>query len=943
MSLRRPALLLLALCCAASVRAEDVPTVGSVTKNNGLEKNGRFIVKTPDILRVEPSAPVAPDPRRAIAHYDRVIAIEAAAPEVRAEAMRRAAYLRIELADGGESADPAELRKAVAIYRQLLRELPDDRANDLAVYQLARAYQLLGDNEAAIAELRELDRRYPQSTLVADARFRAAELLYARARYAEAEPLYRAVVAAGASPYFAPARYKLGWSLYQQERYADALPVFLAILDDALPAAADDPRTALALVDRRQAEFAGDALRVSGLSFAALGGGTAMNRYFVQHGEPRFSTLLYRTLAATLLDKRRYTDAAEVDLAFVERHPRHALAPDFEQGAIAALEAGDFTEPAMAAKARYVQHYTPGTAYWTGAAPPEPVLAQLRAHLDALGRYHQARAQALPAGDAQKQPEFLAAADWYRQRLALDPAGAPSTETAMLYADALYDGGRTPDAAAQYMKVAYEQPGPRAAEAAYAAVQAWQRNAQEVAPASRPAALKESIAASEKLAAQFPAHPQRGAVLTRASQDLYEIHEDARAIAVAQGLLDGRPPLTATQRRELLTVLADARYAQKDYAKAEGAYVALLRELPPDEPQRSALGERLATSVYRQAEAARDAGDLRAAAVAFQRVGALVPEASIRTSADYDATAALMALKDWPAAEAALEAFRARSPQSPLLAEADKKLAYAYEQDGKPGLAADAYLRIARRDTEAPDVRRDAAWQAALLYDQGRMSAAAARAYEASVSDFAQPLDRGLQARRRLADIARDTLGDEAAYRRWLQALVELDARAGAARTAHSQQMAAQALLETGRLDAAAARALALSAPVTRSLPRRKQASEAAIASLLRAAQQGDAETTTAATYEIGSVYRDFGRALLDSERPAKLQGEALEQYQILLEEQADPFEEKAISAYEVNLGRLRQGVWNEWVRRSAASLTELAPARYGKHEMRDDHYEALP
>ena len=65
-------------------------------------------------------------------------------------------------------------------------------------------------------------------------------------------------------------------------------------------------------------------------------------------------------------------------------------------------------------------------------------------------------------------------------------------------------------------------------------------------------------------------------------------------------------------------------------------------------------------------------------------------------------------------------------------------------------------------------------------------------------------------------------------------------------------------------------------------------------------------------------------------------------EYELLLEEQADPFEVKAIQAHEANLGRMRQGVWNDWIRRSASALMELAPGRYGKNDQRDALYDSL-
>ncbi|WP_051277807.1 tetratricopeptide repeat protein [Solimonas flava] len=940
--IRRIGLALLCLTAALPARADEPPTVGSVTRNNGLQENGRFIVRTPGILRVETSAPVAPDAVRAIAHYDRLIALDGVDPALRAEAMRRAAYLRVRRFDQGQ-ADAAELQQAIALYRRLLAEHPQDPANDLALYQLARAEQIAGDSEAAITALRRLGAEHPQSTLVADARFRAAELLYLARRYDEAEPLYAAVVAQGSgTPYFVPARGKYGWTLYQQGRYEAALPVLLAILDSDLPPGTlEDPKTALAAVDRRKGDFAADALNLAGRSFAALGGGAAMNAYFAQRGDPRFSTLLYAALGGALLEQRRYHDAARVYAAFIERHPQHRLAPDFQQRVIAAYEGGGFAEPTIVAQEVYVERYSPGAPYWNGAAPPAAVLDALRADLDDLGRWHQARAQRLPASEAAaRQAGFLAAAEWYRRRLALEAPGETAAAIAMLRADALYDGGRTREAAQAYEQVAYERPNARSAEAAYAAVQAWQRLGTELPPAQRPEALRASIAATQRFADAYAEHPQWSAALTRGAQDLYEIGDEAQAVAVAQRTLTaGRA--TPAQRVELYGVVAAAQFAQRDYAQAETAYVALLRESALPAEARSAASEQLAAAVYRQGEAARAGGDLRGAARHFQRVGALVPDARIRATAEYDAAAALMGLQDWHAAAAALETFRSRYPQHALSAEADKKLAYAYEQDAQPAAAAEVYRRVAARDGETPALRRDAAWQAALLYDRAQQTAAAVQAYEACLDAYPQPLERSLQARRRLADLARDAQDDEGRYRHWLQTLVAVDA--GAAHNAQTALMAAQANLELGRLDAEAARRIALAAPIARNLTRRQQASETAIAALLRAAGSDDAEITTAATYEIGAVYRDFGSALLDSERPAKLQGDALEQYQILLEEQADPFEQKSIEAHAANLQRARQGLWNEWIRRSAASLTELAPARYGKHELREDRYEALP
>ena len=72
------------------------------------------------------------------------------------------------------------------------------------------------------------------------------------------------------------------------------------------------------------------------------------------------------------------------------------------------------------------------------------------------------------------------------------------------------------------------------------------------------------------------------------------------------------------------------------------------------------------------------------------------------------------------------------------------------------------------------------------------------------------------------------------------------------------------------------------------------------------------------------------------------LDADALEQYDILLEEQAYPFEEKAIELFRVNTDRAADGVYDEWVRKSFEAMASLMPGRYAKLERSEDVVTAL-
>jgi tetratricopeptide (TPR) repeat protein len=84
----------------------------------------------------------------------------------------------------------------------------------------------------------------------------------------------------------------------------------------------------------------------------------------------------------------------------------------------------------------------------------------------------------------------------------------------------------------------------------------------------------------------------------------------------------------------------------------------------------------------------------------------------------------------------------------------------------------------------------------------------------------------------------------------------------------------------------------------------------------------------------MAELYRTLGRDLLASERPKKLSAEEREQFDALLEEQANPFEEQAIAIHEVNAKRTVDGIYDESVRKSFTALAELSPARYAKTEL---------
>ena len=116
-----------------------------------------------------------------------------------------------------------------------------------------------------------------------------------------------------------------------------------------------------------------------------------------------------------------------------------------------------------------------------------------------------------------------------------------------------------------------------------------------------------------------------------------------------------------------------------------------------------------------------------------------------------------------------------------------------------------------------------------------------------------------------------------------------------------------------------------LTAPLKKSLVAKRKALETALAATRRAAEYQVAEVTTAATYEMAELYRTLAKDLLASERPKKLKGEELEQYDALLEEQVVPLRGAGDRDPRAQRRARQDGVYDDRCARASA-LAELKP-----------------
>ena len=162
---------------------------------------------------------------------------------------------------------------------------------------------------------------------------------------------------------------------------------------------------------------------------------------------------------------------------------------------------------------------------------------------------------------------------------------------------------------------------------------------------------------------------------------------------------------------------------------------------------------------------------------------------------------------------------------------------------------------------------------------------------------------------------------------------MKVDAAAGPERTARTRTLAGRSALVLAEPLVAECVAVKLHQPFEASLQEKKRRMDAAIDAMDGLVEYEIADVTAAATFYMAETYLDFSRALNESERPADLQPDEVEEYTQALETEAFPFEEKAITFHQKNLEMMHAGVYNPWTEKSLNKLVELVPGRYARSE----------
>lgn len=757
--------------------------------------------------------------------------------------------------------------------------------------------------------------------------FQLAESLYEREQYREAGGVYGEIIKAGASSaFFELAMYKRGWSMFKQGLYKDALEDFIAMLDYKQLQGYD--------FDQDDNKRMQDTYRAISLCFYYLGGAKYVAEHFEKIGHRMYEPSIYSNLSEYYLDKRRYKDAANAYNVLLERYPTHKDSPYFGIRVIEIYRKGGLVKLVVEAKKKFVSTYGLRSLYWAHFDINEypAVRSFLKTNLIDLARHFHALYQNKLLKNL-KDENSQESLYWYRKFLDDFPDEDEASKVNYQLAGLLLELGNYSDAAIEYEKAAYSYPRfEDSGEAGYAAVYAYREYLKKVPKAEISLVKKEIFRSSFSFVETFPEHKKAVLILSAAADDLYVMKDYEAAIRTGRMLLANFPNAEPKLQRAAWIVVAHALFDSANYKDAEEGYMQALALTGTKDKSRVNLTANLAASIYKQGEKARKLEDHKTASDHFLRIGKVAPTPSIVSVAEYDGAASLMALKQWADAADVLVSFRKNYPKHKLLPEVTKKLAVIYMEDGKSLLAAMELERI-EKETDDDDIRREVLIMAAEQYGESGDRSRALKNYQKLLDKFPEPIEKAIEVRHTMAVMYKEH-GEHKEYIAQLEQIVKTDSNGGKGRTDRTRYLAAQSALVLVEPLLKEYRNISLVQPLKKSLNKKKKQMAAAIKAYSSLVDYHVGDVTAAATYNLAEIYFDFGHSLMESIRPSNLDEHELEQYELVLEEQAYPFEEKAINVHEKNMELLGVGVYNEWIDRSIARLAELIPTRYNKSEI---------
>ena len=827
----------------------------------------------------------------------------------------------------------AKLNRTIELLSTALRDYPDHENSDKTLYQLAKAYDQQGDSDNSHASLEKLAEKHPKSKYFIESQFRLAENAFSKRDYALAEDRYTDVIGSKKQTvFYQKSLYKRGWARFKQAFYFEAIDDFFQAVNlnefDEYPTLSGSKK-----------ELFNEYFRAIALSFSYMEGAKSIQYHFKENPDFKHLYPIYRHLSNIYLREERNSDAVTTLQYFAQHNPRSKHVPEALLNVIEIWKSAGFSSRMNNALETFYATYHPGSEYWKKRAESNPrifkkIKKSLREHiLTITANYHN---RYLKTG---KASDYANTKRWYENYLEHYSSHSRKDNIHFLYASLLASNKNDTDALKHYELAAYDSNIIIDKNSAYESILlASTLSAAEKNDANKLLLMEKLIHFSTLYGQQYPNDKHTTNVILHASELAYENKLFKQAIMLTE-LVAGE-----TQRSiaiKVNTIKGHAYFKLAQYEDAENIYHSILKDYSPTWRSDSAIINGLALAIYYQGESARKREDIHSALRHYTRISQVVPTAKMAATGIYDAVLLAMKKELWNEAIQYAKTFQRLYPHHKDAYDVTKTLTAAYLNSKQDIAAAKELEKLASKPQDRA-YRKAALWKAGELYESNKAYPSAIRSFESYAKNFRRPFPQYIESLYKLVTLYKLNSNSEK-VNQWQNSIVQEDKKASnSLRTERTRFIASSAALHLARNSHIEYSSTELRLPLKRSLRKKKAAMQQAVNLYGRASSYNVAETATEATHSIADIYNEFSIALLESEQPNNLNDDEREQYQILIEDQAFPFEEKAIEFYEINLSYVKDDIYDEWIQKSHTQLKKLFPVRYQREARLDEYINVL-
>lgn len=838
---------------------------------------------------------------------------------------------------------------AIKAYRNILTRFPNSPDNAEVLYQLAKAYDMEGQQDEAKDMLEELTTRHPYYANNGEAYFRLADIYFGRKRYKAAEQAYHAVTESGIEKLHLNAHYMKGWSQYKQSKFRTSALTFAFVLAEYLLENEDDSQ-----LSKAQKSIVSDTIHSLSLSIDKIGGPESINALEGLANKP-YVWLVYHALGEYYIEKELYESAASAYRYYLESNLLSLRAPNFHKKMIDTYTKGRFPRQALDEKAHYVENFGIYSKYYAKLGAQNTTLKNIKIFLDELARHHyslgSAASKKLTELNALKSPKpkdikyeqanelksYRKAATYYTQYLETFPDDSRFDEVVFLQAEAYFISKQFDKSAQGYEFVAYTPKGDsakkHASDAAYSAILSYQKHVETLKTGSD--LQKEwqvnAIESMLRFSKIYHADERAPNVLTNAAEYLFSLDQYQRAIDIVNTLIQDNKKLDNALKRTAFGLLAHSHFKLENFLEAQSAYINQRNLVAKKSKDYQEISERLASTSYKYSEQLLTKKDTDAAISQLLNIKTLTPDSPVRIIAQYDAASLLLKAEKWDAAITELKQLLELFPKHELAEEFPRKLAFAYRKNEQFLPAAKAFLALHKNDP-IKDIQREALFSAAEMFEQNMTYDTAIQHYKAYAYQYEEPFDARMEARYKLA-INYTYIKEPGKTLYWLRRIIDGNKKAGAKQSERSQWLAAWAHSQYGDSFAKEFNRKKLTLPLIKSLSKKQEAMKNAINHYEKSTEFGHLEFITQSSVSIAELYIALSKAIRQSPKPKGLSAQDAATYSSILSEQAQPLEALAIELHTANAERAWAGEYNNWIETSFSQLKQLAPVRFAKEE----------